>query len=414
MELTVEEEAMLAGKMGPAVKWAISTQLAVGDYFQASRFQPVTQAQLVVDMEVMGEAGRDFIQEMAESGARFRVPAMTDTQCGDHASLMALRQDEAMVADQLAVAKQLALMGALDVRTNVPFQTLYPPHLREPLAWADTGSICFANSVCGARSNFEAGAASLAAALTGRVPQYGFHLDRHRIGTKLVEVDVVPQDAADWGALGAVIGLKAGNYWEVPVINRLPMTATSDQLKQLANALASFGSIAMFGVLGQTPEASSEVRAFGGQMPPEPLMVTRKDLAALYARFSKPGAPADVVVFDGPQQSLQEIQYLAALLEGRRVHPNTCLLIVTSLVSHDWAGRLGYLDIIEKAGGVVLSGLTFWLMGLEHLQSQFGWQTVVTNSAKVANIIGYVFDPVLLPTADCIRSAVAGQVVERV
>src|SRR5213594_3290758 len=47
----------------------------------------------------------------------------------------------------------------------------------------EIGTVIYANSVFGARSNFESGPAALAAALTGRTPEYGFHLDDNRKGT---------------------------------------------------------------------------------------------------------------------------------------------------------------------------------------------------------------------------------------
>jgi len=45
------------------------------------------------------------------------------------------------------------------------------------LAMGDTGVVIYSNSVFGARSNFEGGPSALAAALTGRTPRYGYHLD---------------------------------------------------------------------------------------------------------------------------------------------------------------------------------------------------------------------------------------------
>ena len=42
---------------------------------------------------------------------------------------------------------------------------------------ATPASVIYANSVLGARSNFEGGPSALAAALTGRTPRYGYHLD---------------------------------------------------------------------------------------------------------------------------------------------------------------------------------------------------------------------------------------------
>src|SRR6185312_17150171 len=96
--------------------------------------------------------------------------------------------------------------GVITTDTWINYQTVYQPHLGEHVAWGDTGTVIYANSVFGARTNFESGPAAMAAALTGRTPEYGFHLDRHRKGTFVVHLDASPVDYADWGAIGKIVG----------------------------------------------------------------------------------------------------------------------------------------------------------------------------------------------------------------
>jgi len=44
------------------------------------------------------------------------------------------------------------------------------------------------------------------------------------------------------------------------------------------------------------------------------------------------------------------------------------------------------------------------------MASPFGWRNVLTNSAKIANIIGgYRRHPILRRTADCIEAALASR-----
>ena len=107
----------------------------------------------------------------------------------------------------------------------------------------------------GAHSNFEGGPSALAAGLTGRTPRYGYHLPQHRRGTRHFELKQRPRDLADWGALGGIVGRIANSYWEVPVISGLDAAPTSDELKHLGTAMASFGSVALFHIPGITPEA---------------------------------------------------------------------------------------------------------------------------------------------------------------
>ncbi|MGE0705133.1 MAG: aconitase X, partial [Vicinamibacterales bacterium] len=51
MRLTAEEEAMLAGEMGEAKRWAIDHQIKVGRVFDAEDLVSVSQAHMMVDPE---------------------------------------------------------------------------------------------------------------------------------------------------------------------------------------------------------------------------------------------------------------------------------------------------------------------------------------------------------------------------
>jgi predicted aconitase len=117
-----------------------------------------------------------------------------------------------------------------------------------------------------------------------------------------------------------------------------------------------------------------------------------------------------VVVFAAPQLSLLEVAELARLLNGRWVHAATALLIATSPEIRHAAERLGYVATIERAGGVVLEGVCFYQMHARVLAEVNGWRTLMTNSAKLVNIIaGYGYEPVLAPMERCVASAVAGR-----
>ena len=80
--------------------------------------------------------------------------------------------------------------------------------------------VIYCNSVCGARSNFEGGPSALSAGLTGRTPRYGYHLDERRRATLIVRVSWTPRELDDWGALGGIVGRLAGDYWQVPALDR--------------------------------------------------------------------------------------------------------------------------------------------------------------------------------------------------
>ena len=127
-------------------------------------------------------------------------------------------------------------------------------------------------------------------------------------------------DLADWGALGKIVGHPNQDYFAVPVFRGVADMPFSDCLKHLGTSLASYGSMAMFHMVGVTPEAQTSETAFGGNRAAhENHDRHRRDLEAVYRSYRFADAANNVVVFSGPQLSLFEIQRLAELFAGRSV-----------------------------------------------------------------------------------------------
>ncbi len=222
MRLNDTEQAMRAGHQGVARRDAIEQQIQVGLTFDAEDFVEISQVHLMADTESLGESGVEYLEGIAALPAgqgRVRVPTVTDPRGIDLCAYRKLNQPESIAELERRTISALSAMGILMTDTCINYQTIAPPVHGEHLAFGDTGSTIYANSVCGARSNFEGGPAALAAALTGRVPRYGCHLESGRRGTHLFEVEDRPGSLSDWGALGALIGRRSGSYWTVPVIS---------------------------------------------------------------------------------------------------------------------------------------------------------------------------------------------------
>src|SRR5713226_2596145 len=243
MKLTDEEKAMRAGESGPAAQWAIEHQIKVGDYLGAADFVPVSQAHIMADTESLGVAGVEWLERMARLPTKqrqVRIPTITDPRGTDFAAAHRLKHQPWMLDLERRAIAAFEALGVLMTNTCINYQTIMPPVLGEHVAYGDTGVVIYCNSVCGARSNFEGGPSALAAALTGRTPRYGYHLDEHRKATLHVGVDFVPASLNEWGALGATIGRIAGNYWAVPAVEGIEEAPRSDQLKHFGAAMASF------------------------------------------------------------------------------------------------------------------------------------------------------------------------------
>jgi predicted aconitase len=294
--------------------------------------------------------------------------------------------------------------------TCINYQTIMPPMQGDHVAFGDTGVVIYCNSALGARSNFEGGPSALAAGLTGRTPRYGLHLDENRRATKRFVVRRQPRELTDWGILGALIGRRAGSYWEVPVVEGLEAIPTSDEMKHMGAAMASYGSTPLFHLAGITPEAP-DLKAVGGDSL-QAEEVTGDDLDALQSNYGTAGDKVDVVVFAAPQLSIVEMQQVADLVDGRKLHEDTALIVCTSPSVYADAARMGFVGRIEAIGGKVLEGTCFYNQYASEIREANGWNRLLSNSAKIVNILGgYGYQPALASMEQCVESACKGVIV---
>jgi predicted aconitase len=412
MQLTCEEQRMLEGASGEAPREALELQLEVGEFFGAERLVPVSNVHMMGDVEVMGDGGLEYMRRMAKLEAWCVVNTTTNARCFDFDYVERLNQDSGTAEKERELISLLQSMGVMTADTCINYQSLYQPHLGEHVAWGDTGTVIYANSVLGARSNFESGPVAFAAALTGRTPAYGFHLDERRGGNILVQLEATPKNLADWGAIGKLVGEKHQDYFAVPVFVGVEESPTADDLKHLGASLASHGSMGMFHMVGVTPEARTVEDAFGDGRPRDIVSVTDEDVEDLYAGYDTGDGSANLVVFSGPQLSLYELKTLAELLEGKKVREGTSLIVTTNRGNKCAGEKLGYLRKIEEAGGLVLEGVCFYILdSIARLRVENGWDHLVTNSAKLANIIAaHKFNPILRRTEECVEVALTGRV----
>ena len=400
MKLNDLERSMLAGEHGAAAKRALEHQIKVGEFFGAADFVPVTQAHVMADTESLGEPGIAWLEALGREQGRVRVPTITDPRGTDFAKTSVLGHPPRIVDLERRVIEAFQKLGVLMTDTCINYQTIQAPARGESVAFGDTGVVIYANSVCGARSNYEGGPSAVSAGLTGRTPRYGFHLDEQRRATLRVRADFTPQTLNEWGALGGLVGRLAGNYWAVPYIEGLERVPGSDELKHFGAAMASFGSIAMFHLAGVSPEAVEPAL-------PVAHRVGRAEVAALQASYA-PQGEIDVVVFSAPQLSLYELRELAAMCDGRRF--TKPLLAVTSPQIKPDADRFGLTKRIEDAGGHVLAGMCFYQSYAREIAEANGWKRLATNSAKLVNILGgYGYVPLLASMEHCVEAAEKGR-----
>ena len=404
---------MLAGGRGESVRQAIAYQIEVGRFWgEAVR----AGHQRAHDGRHRGD-GR---HRLDSAGCASRVAlgpgtvtaTTTNARCIDFDHCQRLGQDDGEAAKEREVIGCLRRMDILTTDTCINYQTVYQPHLGEHVAWGDTGTVIYTNSVFGARSNFESGPAALAAALTGRTPEYGFHLDQPQAGqyrgASRGDRSMISPTGVRWASWS---GEFRQNYFAVPVFHGFARTPMADELKHLGAALASYGSMGMFHFVGVTPEAPSLAAALGGTTPSAELVVDEAALDRVYRGYSLGNGDARLVVFSGPQQSLFEMKELARLFGGRKLAAGTTCFVTTNAGVLAQSRRLGYADVLERAGITILEGVCFYILqNLSALRVANGWTNMVSNSAKIVNIIGaHRFNTILRRTADCVDIACTGR-----
>lgn len=373
MYLTEEQERMLAGEYGEVVERNFRLLVRLGEIYGADRMIPVSSVQVAgVSYKSIGEPGLEFLEDLVSKGAKVTVPTTLNPPGMDLVDWRELGFPEDFAEKQLRIMDAFQKMGIMMTATCTPYLVGNLPRFGEHIAWSESSAVSFANSVIGARTNREGGPSALAAALCGVTPNYGLHLDEKRKPNFLVKVNAELEDNADFGALGYYIGkiVKDG----VPYFKGIKQ-ADVDQLKALGAAMAASGAVALYHVEGITPEASQ----FGTEGL-ETIEVGEKEINETY-RALNTGADPDIVILGCPHASLKEIATLACKLEGKRLRKP--LWICTSRFTKEAATRMGFTEIIEKAGGKVVADTCTVVSPIERM----GYRTTAVNSGKAANYL---------------------------
>ena len=324
LRLTDTEQQMLAGERGEAIAIAMRLIAALANAGGADRLIEIESAHIDGCL-YHGPVGLDFAERLAAAGGQVSVPTTLNVSALDllHPDLIRLDSETRGRARRLMDA--YVQMGCQPTWTCAPYQLPNRPARGAQIAWAESNAIVFANSVLGARTSRYGDFTDICAALTGRVPYAGLHLDESRRARTVFRLDWPNPDplAVDelFGLIGIIVGQESGSL--VPAIVGLPAETTEDQLKALGAAAASSGATAMFHAVGITPEAPTLEAALGGQQPQSEIAITPARLRAAWASLSTTDGSGTLraVSVGTPHFSLAQFHELWRLFDGRGVHP---------------------------------------------------------------------------------------------
>lgn len=365
MHLIQEEKEMLAGKAGHAAKKSMEILVALGNIFGAKKLVPITSVQVAgVSYHNLGDAGLEYLEELARDG-KVRVKTTLNPAGMDLIDWKKLGITKEFAEKQLKVIDAFKKLGIEITVTCTPYLAGNAPKTGAHIAWSESSAVCFANSVLGAKTNREGGPSALAAAIVGKTAEYGLHLDKNRQAQITVFVDAPIKSVDDFSALGCAIGKKIGE--KIPSIKGIKKeNATLDNLKNFSASIATYGGCALFHIEGITPNKTI--------VPKVSVKITEKDLADA-REFLTDGDDVDFVALGCPHASLEELEEIASMLDGKKVKIETW--IATSRFVRDIAEKKGYIGKIEKSGAIIA---TDTCMAVAPLKGRF--KCMATNSAK--------------------------------
>jgi len=405
---------MLNGQHGEAASIAMSIVVRMAEVYGTTEFIDVTQAH-IDGCALMSDSSLEFAERLAAGGGRVSIPTTTNMIPLDLQNWQRLGIPEGFAAKAMRLAKAYTDMGCVPTWTCAPYQGYLTPRFGQQIAWGESNAVVYANSVLGARTNRYGDFMDICAAITGRVPKAGLHLKENRKGQILLRLVDVPKKLQEDDTFYVVLGHFMGNLVQeqVPVIEGLPVSATSDQLKALGAAAASSGAVALFHAIGVTPEANTSVEAFQEGTPEHVIEIRPSDLKAAWEDLSTAaeGEKLDVVILGCPHFSFAEFQQLAQTIKdlgGGSQHPTCKILILTSQTSYALLQRSDLVDMLTNFGVDIILDTCMFHSPIVSPNAE----VIMTNSGKCAYYApGHLGVQVAFGNLrDCIRSAINGVV----
>jgi len=380
LHLDSGQEKILRGGEGEAKQFAMEIVSKVGDAVGADSLVPIKSAHVLAHYSSLHEAGIDVLERFADSGGKFAVPTSVDPASIDLQDWRSFGISEEYARKQFRLCDAYAKLGGMRCWTCVQYQVCNIPKQGECVAWAESSAVVFANSVLGVRSNKITAGMDVACAVLGMTPKFGMLEDANRVAKVSFKLNFTGLDDLDFRSLGFFIGRNSGA--RLPALLGLPSSVTSDQIKHLGAGAAAAGPVTMIHLPGITPGTKSASDApAGGKL--EEIEVTRAGLEEVEGDLNQTTEVPDLVAFGVPHLSVNELGELARLLEGRKLRSGVKMYAYTSSQAYDMAERTGIAGTIKQAGARLTQSTDAEISPLKSM----GFNTVMTNSAKLAEIV---------------------------
>lgn len=420
MKLNEEQEAMLMGKEGRGVRKAMEIIVGMGEAQGAEELVKISYAHLMppdVMFMPFGRQGRwahDLTGELTRDLKQLKVPTTIEPKFCDLSVARDLRFDDDTIEEICTIQGKATdfyeNLGVFPTYTAMPYYH-YRARKGQHVSISESIATLWFNTMLGARCERDDGVKSLAAAITGYVPKEGVHLDENRAGEVVIRpgagIDFGKFTDADWDAYSLAASRKCRD--RMPVFTDIPLTIGQTDLKHLHAVIAVESGLALMHIVGITPEAPTLEAALGGRSPMAEFVIGKEEIEEAYdLANTATGEDIDFILLGCPHLTIREFRDLAEVLDGNKINPNVTLVASTSRLLFEQAADMGYIDVIQKAGGRVATEMCIAFAGTQAAG------TIATNSIKaVFFYAGFTSDGSRMvrfgSTRDCARSAITGK-----
>jgi len=412
--LTDYDKELLSGSHGKSKKISMEIILEIAKIQGAKKLIDISNAHIDGCL-YLGKTSIEFPKRLADDeNGKVVVPTTMNAISIDRKRWQTYHIDKKFAENAYQVALEYERMGAIPTFSCAPYQLPNAPKFGEHIAWAESNAIVYANSVIGARTNRYGDFMDICAALTGRVPLSGHHLDEERLGTVLIRLPKMKtRDASFYPLLGYLIGEKIENG--IPVIDGIHEPPTNDDLKALGAALATTGSIGMFHMVGVTPEAPTVEEAFGFRSVNQTIHITVEEIESLKSKLlPKKQEKVSMVLLGSPHFSIEEFKELLELVDNKKIHPDVRMMMTTSAYVYEEIEKLGIVNKIEDFGAEIITDSCLCMIEpfiRDIIKSRTG--IMITNSGKFVH-----YGPGLTKSSNgvflsslngCVQSAISGK-----
>ncbi len=339
MHLTIREERILGGEEGDGRRKALEILVALGDIYGAHRLMPISSAQVSgASFKTIGDAGLKFLEDFS-SEARVTVRASVNPLGLDMRRWRNMGVDPEFHEKQTRIVAAYRSLGLEPLYSCTPYLAGNRPRAGQHVAWAESSATVFANSYLGARTNREGGPSALAAAIIGKTPEYGLHLEENRRPEMQIDIGQMPEGLAPLA--GYVVGKMAGK--RLPHISGLRLTA--DGHKAFGAAMAATGAVSMY-----TYSEGTERQEVDMSWIEERVSLPVSDLRR--AEDSMKGQDDwDLVAIGCPHCSIAEMKSMARYLRARKPRGNSDVWFCTS--RKVFAGCPKEVSVLRRFGQVL-------------------------------------------------------------